>query len=115
MQLYKINNYKVIAKNFYRERNIIKTLEFYNKAYNTPMGSKDVELLLDMALVYDELEEYEKAEKKYKEILKVNPKDSRAFYGLAIIYDNKEEYKKAIKLYEKAIEYDKNYNRAYFF
>ncbi|MFU0824009.1 MAG: hypothetical protein ACFWTK_02935 [Clostridium sp.] len=58
-QKYKIDNFKVIGGMFYRERKIDKALEYYNKAYNTKEGKKDTELLLDMALIYDELEKYD--------------------------------------------------------
>ncbi|EDS77617.1 conserved protein, tetratricopeptide repeat family protein [Clostridium botulinum C str. Eklund] len=112
---YKIDNYKVIGKSFYEKRLIDDALKFYEKAYKSPLGKNDTELILDIALIYDEKEEYVKAAEKYKEILKIDKKDERAYYGLAIIYDNKQNYNEAINYYKKAIEINPKYNRAFFF
>ena len=112
---YKIDNYKVIGKSFYKKRLIDDALKFYKKAYESPLGKNDTELILDMALIYDEKGEDIKASEKYKEILNIDEKDERAYYGLAIIHDNREEYNEAIKYYKKAIDINPKYNRAFFF
>ena len=38
---YKIDNYKVIGKSFYKKRLIDDALKFYKKAYESPLGKKD--------------------------------------------------------------------------
>lgn len=49
------NNYINIARNFVSEKNYFKALKFYNKAYKFDEGKKDIELILDMALLYDKI------------------------------------------------------------
>ncbi|MDP4091457.1 MAG: tetratricopeptide repeat protein, partial [Bacillota bacterium] len=112
---YKYENLKTLARVFYGKRNIKRALEMYNKAYELPGGKEDVELLLDMAFLYDELEEDEEAEEKFSEVISINPGEPRGYYGLGIINDNRGEADKALEYYEKAIGLNPLYNRAYFF
>ena len=88
---------------------------FYLKAYSCEGGNKDKELILDMALLYDEMGQLEKAKEKFKEIITLDPLEERAYYGMAIVYDNRGQFRKAVEFYKKAIEINPNYNRAYFF
>lgn len=111
---YKINNYKIIASQF-RASDPLKSINFYEKAYSCAVENKDVELLFEMALLYDELDEDEKAEEKYYEILDLMPTEERAYYGLAILYDKKEEYSKAIDFFQRSIELNPKYHKAFFF
>lgn len=112
---YMARNYKILAEKFMDEGDSKRALDFYMKAYNTKGGSTDIELLLDMAVYYDELMKEEHAVQKYKEVLELDPEEARAYYGLAIIHDDKGEYEQAIELYKRAIELDPEYGRAYFF
>ncbi|MCT4563621.1 MAG: tetratricopeptide repeat protein [Maledivibacter sp.] len=113
--VYMINNYKNIAKEFQEEGKFIKALRFFRKAYGMEGGKYDIELLLDMALVYDGLGDIIKAEEKYREILDIDPDEARAYYGLAILYDDRKDYGSAIQYYKRAIQIDEYYDRAYFF
>jgi tetratricopeptide (TPR) repeat protein len=112
---YIFENYINLARENKFRRNYVKALRFYNKAYKCDEGRMDVELLLDIALLYSEIKYYSEAEGKYREIIKINPEEARAYYGIAVVYDEQENYKEAIKYYQKAISLDRQYDRAYFF
>lgn len=111
---YRINNYKVLASQF-RKSNPYKAILFYERAYSCSGENKEIELLFEMALLYDELDEDEKAEEKYYEILNIIPTEERAYYGLAILCDKKEEYNKAIEFFQEAIKLNPQYHKAFFF
>ena len=112
---YLYNNYLNMARNLRTENNILKSLTFYQKAYAMNIGKQDIELLMDMALIYDEIGFLDEAERKYLEIIELDEDEARAYYGLAIIYDENDELEKAKEYYEKAIEKNPNYDKAYFF
>lgn len=112
---YMMDNYKIIGNKFKDENQLEKALHFYHKAYQCKGGDQDVELLLDMGLLYDEMGNYDAAKEMYEKVLQIDPKDARGYYSLAIAYDNEKNYIKAIKYYKKAIELDPYYDKAYFF
>lgn len=112
---YMINNYKNIANKFCEDGNFIKAINFYNKAYDLEGGSVDIDLLLDMALAYDDMENYDFAKQKYEEVLSIDKNEPRAYFGLGVLCDNKEDYITSIDYYKKAVEIDDKYDRAYFF
>ena len=85
---YLYNNYLNMARNLRTENNLLKALSFYKKAYSLEIGKKDIELLIDMALIYDEIGLKSEAEEKYFEIIELDKDEARAYYGLAIIYDD---------------------------
>ena len=82
MSNYLFNNHINVARSFKEEGNKLKALQFYKKAYNFEEGKKDIELLLDMALLYHELEQMDLAEEKYREVLEIDNNEERAYYGL---------------------------------
>ena len=49
------DNYISIGRNFMTEKNYLKALKFFKKAYNCPEGKEDIDLILDLAFLYDEL------------------------------------------------------------
>ncbi len=101
---YLFDNYINIARNSKIDGDNLKALKFYKKAYSLPIGKGDIDLLLDMALLYDELGFKDLAEKKYKEVIDIDKGEASAYYGLGVLYDEDKEY-------EKAIEYYKGSNR----
>ena len=101
---YLYNNYLNMARNLRTEGNLLKSLSFYKKAYGLNIGKMDTELIMDMALIYDEIGLKADAEEKYNEVLKIDEDDARAYYGLAVIYDEDGELNKAKEFYKKAIE-----------
>ena len=100
---YLYNNYLNMARNLRTENNLLKALSFYKKAYNLEIGKKDIELLIDMALIYDEIGLKSEAEEKYFEVIELDKDEARAYYGLAIIYDDNDELGTAKKYYEKLL------------
>lgn len=113
--MYQFYNYMNLARNFNSEKNYLKALKFYKKAYKYELGKKDIELLLDMAILYDKTGDKGKAEEKYREVIKIDNNDARAYYGLGVLYDEDGFYDDALEYYGKAIEIDENYDKAYFF
>lgn len=108
-------NYIEMGRKYREGNNLLKALKFYKKAYSCPIGKKDLDLILDIALIYDELGFKDLAIKKYEEALKIDSEFANAYYGLGVIYDDEGEYDKALELYKKAIELNPSYDKAYFF
>ena len=102
-QRYIFNNYINIARTFVSEKNLFKALKFYNKAYKLQEGKEDIELILDMALLYDKVLRKDMSEEKYREVLELDENEARAYYGLAVLYDEDGFYNEAIEFYNKAI------------
>ena len=71
--------------------------------------------MLELAFLYDEVEEQQKAIQLFYEMIKVDPKFPTSYYGLATIYDDNEDYEKAIYYYEQTIKLDPEYEAAHFF
>lgn len=112
---YLVNNYIKKGDQAYDNGNMIKCLNYYLMAEEVLNGVKDLDLIINIALVLDEMGESENAEKKYKEALGINEFDSRAHYGLGVIYDERENFTQAIEHYKKAIEINPVYDRALFY
>lgn len=112
---YLFDNYVKMARGFRKEKKLNRALKFYKKANNLSAGKKDKDLILDIALLYDELGFKEIAKKKYKEAIEIDPDFENAYYGLAVVYDQEKDYKRAMQYYKKAIEINPNYDKAYFF
>ena len=103
---YLYNNYLNMARNLRTDGNLLKAISFYKKAYGLNIGKTDTELLMDMALIYDEIGLKGDAEEKYKEVIDIDEDDARAYYGLAVIYDEEGKLNLAEEYYKKAIKYD---------
>lgn len=112
---YLFDNYINMARNLKEDNNPLKALKFYKKAYDLPIGKNDIELIIDMALLYDQLGFRDYAKEKYKKVIEIDSNYANAYYGLAVIYDEEEKYEEAIKYYKKSIELNPNYDKAYFF
>ena len=109
------NNYISIARGFLVEKNNMKALKFLKKAYECEEGKEDVELILDIALLYDKIGNPVLSKKMYKEVLNIDENEARAYYGIGVLYDESENFIEAIKYYKKTISIDENYDKAYFF
>ena len=86
-----------MARGFRKEKKLNKALKFYKKANNLSIGKRDKDLILDIALLYDELGFREMAKKKYKEAIEIDSNFENAYYGLAVVYDEEEDYKRAMQ------------------
>jgi tetratricopeptide (TPR) repeat protein len=110
----KINRYLKKAEEAFEEDNLIKALNLYRRVYELSKG-KDIDAIINLALIYDFWGKSKKVKEYYKEALIINDCEERAYYGLASIYDDEGNYEKAIKLYKKAIYINPCYYKAYFF
>lgn len=61
---------------------------------------------LNLALVYRNLLELEKAVSVYQKIIKINPDNAKIYQGLGDVYLDQQEWEKAIAAYEKALSID---------
>ena len=64
------------------EKNYLKALKFLKKAYACPDGKKDIDLILDLAFLYDKIADFNSAEKMYKMALDIDNTCAIAYYGL---------------------------------
>ena len=106
---YMFENYISIGRSFVAEKNYLKALKFLKKAYACPEGKDDIDLILDLAFLYDKIADFNSAEKMYKMALDIDNTCAIAYYGLGIIYDDDELYEEAIECYKNAIENDNKY------
>ncbi|MDP3791060.1 MAG: sigma-70 family RNA polymerase sigma factor, partial [Candidatus Omnitrophota bacterium] len=69
-------------------------------------------LLMNLGSVYYKLGKYAKAIKKYKEAIKLNPKDAEIHYDLGIVYYKLGNYYEATVEYEKAADLNPKHAKA---
>ena len=108
-------NQKAVAAHYLELGNVSKALEHFINAYQTPFGIEDLDLMLELAFLYDEVDEQKNAIQLFYDMIKLDPEFPTSYYGLATIYDDNEDYEKAIYYYKKTIELDPNYEAAHFF
>ena len=85
---YMFENYISIGRNFIAEKNYMKALKFFKKAYKCPEGKQDIDLILDLAFLYDKIAYFDLAKEMYKKALSIDNTSAIAYYGLGIIYDD---------------------------
>ena len=105
-------NYISIGRSFVAEKNYLKALKFLKKAYACPEGKDDIDLILDLAFLYDKIADFNSAEKMYKMALDIENTCAIAYYGLGIIYEYDKLYEQAIACYKHAIEKYNKYAKA---
>lgn len=57
---------------------------------------------------YIQEQEFDKALKEYKELIKLNPEDAHAYYLIGILYQQTKDFDKALLSFEDAIKIDPN-------
>lgn len=109
-------NYILLAENSYIKEDREKAIHFYNRSleFNGAI-EEDIDLLFNIALIYDELNLPEDSKNTYKRILELDHTNPGAYYGIAIMKEQMGYDDKAIYNYQQAIKADPNYDRAYFF
>lgn len=105
-------NYIYLAEDALDAGKPLKALHYFLKAYEV---APDDDLLIDIALLYQELGDTQKAYETFQRILEQNPEECIAYYGLATLLDEEEKYLEAIPYYEQAVALNPFYDRAYFF
>ena len=78
-------NQKTVAAHCFELGNLSKALEHFINAYQTPFGTEDLDLMLDLAFLYDEVEEPSKAIQLFYEMVKIDPEFPTSYYGLAMM------------------------------
>ena len=99
-------NQKAVGAHYLEIGNPMKALEHFINAYQTTYGCEDLDLMLELAFLYDEVENPEQAIAIFSQMIEVDPTFPTSYYGLATIYDDHEDYERAIYYYQKTIELD---------
>ncbi|MCX7984621.1 MAG: tetratricopeptide repeat protein [Bacteroidetes bacterium] len=81
-----------------------ETLELIDRALKAT--SKDYRFYFLKGLVYQRLEEIDKAIEHLEKARTLNPKDVGVLSSLALLYDNRKEFNKSDSLYEEALRID---------
>lgn len=109
-------NYILLAENNYLQDDKEKAIHFYNKSLEFKgLKEEDIEILFNIALIYDELNMPLDSKNTYDRILKLDSTNPGAYYGIAIMEEQLGNDDKAIYCYQQAIKSDSKYDRAYFF
>ena len=109
-------NYILLAENHYLQGDKEKAIHFYNKSIEFKgLKEEDIEILFNIALIYDELNLPLDSKDAYNRILKLDPTNPGAYYGIAIMEEQLGNDDMAIYRYQQAIKSDPEYDRAYFF
>ncbi|WP_165732741.1 tetratricopeptide repeat protein [Polaribacter sp. 20A6] len=74
---------------------------------------KDINLLLNQAQMYIELEKMDKFGELMKEAVEIDPTNPTLFFNLGVVNAQENHIEEAIGFYEKAIELDPEYGDAY--
>lgn len=109
-----VEEYMKKASEAQKNNKELKALNLYLKANELTKG-EDIEILINLALIYHKEDMIEVALDYYNQIISLNEDEERAYYGIAVIYDEREEYQEAIWHYKKALYINPNYLKAYFF
>ena len=80
---HKRNNYVLLAEKFYLDDNKEKAIGFYNKALNFNKSKEDdMDILFNIAMIYDELEMYVESIHTYEKIIDIDEDNPGAYYGI---------------------------------
>ena len=90
-------NYILLAENEYLQGNKEKAIDFYLKSLEFK-GSKeeDIEILFNLALIYDELDLALESKKAYERIIELDNNNPGAYYGVAIMEERLGDYQQAL-------------------
>ncbi|MDR0604924.1 MAG: tetratricopeptide repeat protein [Bacteroidales bacterium] len=86
-------------------------IDYYNNALN--VQPNNIQALYNLAMFYQETEEYEKALEKYRMILQIDEHNKFAFHNMGWIYlMGQDKFEEAIVFFTKAIQQDTTYIEA---
>ena len=86
--------------------------ELYNQILK--INPNHSQALNNIAVIFTNLKEYQKAKECYQKAIEINPSYQAAHNNLGTIFTNLKEYHKAKKCHEKAIEINPNYSDAHY-
>ena len=66
-----------------------------------------------LGLLYWQTEQYDKAERQFKQVLKLNSKDGYGNYGLGLVYNKEGQHEQAIAQFKETIRLNKDFLNAY--
>ena len=79
-----------------------------------PEHPKVAVCLNNLAMIYQSLGDYTKAEQLYKRAVEIQPAYEKAYYNLGNVYRVREDYDRAVTMYQKAAQLNpdnfKNHN-----
>ncbi|RKX69761.1 hypothetical protein DRP53_07205 [candidate division WOR-3 bacterium] len=76
------------------------------------MEERELDVLLELGQSYLLNRQYSEAINKFKEALKINPRDPELYYHLGLAYEGAGEFEEAKKMYLNVLELDKNNDAA---
>lgn len=115
MKQYQYQNELIIARKYIDEGNVKRGKSHMEKVYTFAPELMDEDDFVDLALIYDELNDFELGIQVYETMLSFYEHDCQAYYGLGMLYENLEQFEVALDYYQKSIEADSTYYEAYFF
>ena len=111
----KLYNFVDRAGYYLQEGQYSKAIALYKGALDLADKENRIDLLYNLATIYDYVDKNRESLDAYKELISLNPTDPVAVYSVAMIYEKMGNYSQAENYYLKCIELDPSYDRAYFF
>lgn len=108
-------NYIVLAENFYLDNKKRKAVSFYEKALEFK-GNLDVckTILYNIAQIYDEIGEINKAIDYYYKVIELVPDDYITYNNIGSLYEETGKYQDALKMIGRSLEIKPDYYKALF-
>ena len=103
----------------YHQKHNRLAIDYYNNALN--VEPNNVQVLYNLAMFYQETEDYDRALEKYRMILQIEPNHRNALHNMGWVYlVGQDKFEEAVVFFTKAIEQDTTYveaiyNRGYCF
>jgi putative inorganic carbon (HCO3(-)) transporter len=111
-----IGEYWETLGDVYYEKKMWKKAK-YAYLKSVKLNSTNLNALFNLGVIYENLQNYDKALKKYESALeiskKINPNDFELYFRLGNLYSYKKNYDEAIRMYEKVIEIKPDIYQAY--
>lgn len=92
------------ASIFSQLRDSKRAIRYFQEALNLSEPEDKDEIFLDLAMEYENLNDYNSAIAILQDAIKYNPSNEGAIYEIAYCYDQSGEYEKAIKCYSDFID-----------
>lgn len=92
------------ASIFSQLRDSKRAIRYFREALQLSEPEDKDEIFLDLAMEYENINDYSGAIQVLEEAIKYNPKNEAAIYEIAYCYDQSGEYQKAIQCYSNFIE-----------
>lgn len=114
-----IENRDTLFKRPLTERQIAEEIEESNiktvKAYEASRENLTIEQQLELGLIYQKDDEFDKAEQVYKSIINKVPNESTAIHRLGNLYIEKKDFGEALKYREKFTTLNKEDSAGYYY